>query len=157
MRAPMQILAIPYRYTDGALRVCVFHRADIDRWQFVSGGAEDDETPVEAARREIWEETGVHAEPCSLTSVSSIPACVFHPAATAHWQRELYVIPEYTFAFACREDITLSHEHVGCVWMSPAKARERLTWDSNKTALYELECRLRDGTLSPGDADTEAP
>ncbi len=36
MRAPFQILAIPYRVTP-ELQFCVFHRADIDQYQFVAG------------------------------------------------------------------------------------------------------------------------
>lgn len=42
MRAPFQILAIPYRVTP-ELQFCVFHRADIDQYQFVAGGGENDE------------------------------------------------------------------------------------------------------------------
>ncbi len=147
MRAPIQILAIPYRFRNDVLEVCVFHRANTDQWQFVSGGAEDDETPIEAARREIWEETGISAEPYPLTSLCFIPANIYGPAATAHWPCDLYVVPEYSFAFACPGEIALSSEHNVCVWMPADKARERLTWDSNRTALYELSCRLRDGTL----------
>jgi len=55
MRAPFQILAIPYRVTP-ELQFCVFHRADIDQYQFVAGGGENDEKPVDAAIREICEE-----------------------------------------------------------------------------------------------------
>ena len=62
MRAPFQILAIPYRFEDGDLRVCVLRRADSDQWQFVAGGGEDRETPAEAARREIWEECGTSSK-----------------------------------------------------------------------------------------------
>ncbi len=147
MRSPIQILAIPYRYVGGELEVCVFHRANVDQWQFVSGGAEDDETPEAAARREIWEETGISAEPRRLTSMCHISADIYSPAATAHWPHDLHVVPEYSFAFACPDEIVLSPEHTDCVWMPAAEARARLTWDSNRTALYELECRLRDGTL----------
>jgi dATP pyrophosphohydrolase len=42
MRAPFQILALPYKIVDGAPHYCVFHRADHDQWQFVAGGGEDD-------------------------------------------------------------------------------------------------------------------
>ena len=61
MRAPFQVLIIPYRKTADGLRFCVFHRSDRDIWQFVSGGGEDDEAPPEAARRELFEETGIRA------------------------------------------------------------------------------------------------
>ena len=55
MRAAFQILAIPYRIIDGTPRYCVFHRADHDKWQFIAGGGEDAETPLEAAKRETLE------------------------------------------------------------------------------------------------------
>jgi len=32
MRAPFQILAIPYKYIDGILMFCVLHRSDFDQW-----------------------------------------------------------------------------------------------------------------------------
>ena len=41
MRAPFQILAIPYQIVDGSPLYCVFHRADHDQWQFIAGGGED--------------------------------------------------------------------------------------------------------------------
>ncbi len=62
MRAAFQILAIPYRIIGGAPFYCVFHRADFDQWQFIAGGGEDDETPLEAAKREALEEGGVQSD-----------------------------------------------------------------------------------------------
>ena len=62
MRAPFQILALPYKMVDGVPYYCVFHRADHDQWQFVAGGGEDDETPLDAAKREIFEEIGIRTE-----------------------------------------------------------------------------------------------
>ena len=53
MRAPFQILAIPYKVVDSSIFYCVFHRSDFDQWQFIAGGGEDDESPVQAAKREI--------------------------------------------------------------------------------------------------------
>ncbi|MGX8714365.1 MAG: NUDIX domain-containing protein, partial [Lachnospiraceae bacterium] len=74
MRAPFQILAIPYRKRE-KYQFCVFHRADIDQYQFVAGGGEDDEDAYEAAVREIREETKVSAGALvPLTSMAFIPA-----------------------------------------------------------------------------------
>ena len=56
MRAAFQILAIPYRIIDGSPFYCVFHRADFDQWQFIAGGGEDNETPLESAKRETFEQ-----------------------------------------------------------------------------------------------------
>ena len=74
MRAPYQILAIPYKRTPELL-FCVFRRADCDQCRFVAGGGEEDETPPEAAVREMKEETGVTA-----TSVISLVSAAYLPA-----------------------------------------------------------------------------
>ena len=143
MRAPFQILAIPYKITDNGLRYCVFHRADFDQWQFIAGGGEDDETPIRAARREILEESGLHADNIiELRSMCYIPTDIFPEKFLCHWPRDTYIVPEYAFGFLCKNDITLSHEHSEYHWLSFEEAREKLKWDSNRTALYELNCRL---------------
>lgn len=142
MRAPFQILAIPYKIVDGEPLFCVLHRADHDQWQFIAGGGEDDETPIRAAKREIFEEGGVTVtDLLPLDSICSIPVEIFPKRREYGWREDLYVVPEYAFAFAC-DDLVLSHEHTECVWLSYSEAREKLHWDSNKTALYELHSRL---------------
>ena len=44
--------------------------------------------------------------------------------------------------------IVLSSEHNGFEWLTYDEAITRLTWDSNKTALYELNCRLLEACQS---------
>ena len=145
MRAPFQILAIPYR-KHPALEFCVLRRADNDQWQFVAGGGEDAETPLEAAAREISEETGIQANRITeLVSMAYVPADVISEYHRKHWSPNTFVLPEYHFAFECGSGITLSGEHLGCEWLSYHDAMSRLTWYSNKTALYELNCRLSAG------------
>lgn len=143
MRAAFQILAIPYRIMDGSPFYCVFHRADFDQWQFIAGGGEDDETPLEAAKREAFEEGGIQSDKwIELVSLSYIPATVISEKHRQYWSKHTYVIPEYTFGFECKEAIKLSREHTGCVWLPYDEAARKLKWDSNRTALYELNCRL---------------
>lgn len=143
MRAPFQILAIPYKITDSGRLYCVFHRSDFDQWQFVSGGGEDDETPLQAAKREIFEECGIAPENIiELKSVCCIPTDIFPEKYLHSWPEDTYVVPEHAFGFECKDDITLSSEHTECVWMTYKEARKKLTWDSNNTALYELDRRL---------------
>ena len=143
MRAPYQILAIPYRIADGKPIFCVLHRADCDQWQFVAGGGEDEETPEEAAIREISEEAGIpSAEVFQLTSMCYIPAAVISEDRRAGWPEATFVLPEYAFAFRCDRDPVLSHEHDRFLWLSYEEARELLQWDSNRTALYELTQHL---------------
>ncbi len=143
MRAPFQILAIPYRMVDGALKYCVFHRSDCDEWQFIAGGGEDAETPLEAAKREAFEEGGVRSDAwIELKSMSYLPVTAISEKCRRHWSEDTYVIPEYSFGFECRDDIKISREHAECVWLTYDEAMKKLKWDSNRTALYELNCRL---------------
>ena len=143
MRAPLQILAIPYRIADGKPLYCVLRRSDSEYWQFIAGGGEDNETPLEAARREISEEGGVRAEKIiQLTSMCYVQADIFKKRHLYGWPEDMYVVPEYAFAFECNGDITLSHEHTECAWVGYDEARAKCKWDSNRTALYELNCIL---------------
>lgn len=142
MRAPFQILAIPYRRKP-TIQFCVLHRADLDQYQFVAGGGGDDEKALDAAIREIREESGISAAHIiQLTSLAYVPANVISEKHRNLWSKDTYVIPEYAFGFECNTDIILSDEHIGLEWLPYDEALSRLTWDSNKTALYELNCRL---------------
>lgn len=142
MRAPFQILAIPYKQ-DNEIMYGLFHRADMDQWQFIAGGGEDEETPKEAAIREIYEEAGIKtADVIELVSMAYIPANVISEKHRQYWSKDTFVLPEYHFAFACDGDIQISNEHSECIWVSYEEAVKKLTWDSNRTALYELNCRL---------------
>lgn len=143
MRAPFQILAIPYRIVDEIPFFCVLRRSDSEYWQFIAGGGEDSETSLEAARREIMEEGGVKADKIiQLTSMCYVQADIFKKRHLYNWPKDLYVVPEYAFGFECYEDIVLSHEHTECKWLTYEEAHAKCKWDSNRTALYELNCIL---------------
>jgi dihydroneopterin triphosphate diphosphatase len=141
-RAPFNILVVPYRRLSvGAYHYAVFHRPS-DMWQFVAGGGESDETPFHAALREANEEAGIstdHRAWMKLDSTASIPRTSF-PAAT--WPETIYVVPEYCFAVEVQGELRLSSEHDRCEWLDYAAAHGRLTWDSNRVALWELHERL---------------
>jgi dihydroneopterin triphosphate diphosphatase len=143
MRAPFQILAIPYKIINNIPYFCVMHRSDIDQWQFIAGGGEDRETPIETAKREVLEEAGHDVNRIiQLTSMCYIPTNIFPERHLKNWPPDTYVIPEYSFAFECDDDIFLSVEHIEYYWLIYDEARQILHWDSNKTALYELKSRL---------------
>lgn len=143
MRAPFQILAIPYRIVNESPLYCVFRRADFDQWQFIAGGGENYETPLNAAKREAFEEGGAKSDKwIELKSLSYIPVEVISENHRQYWDKDTYVIPEYSFGFEFNGEIKVSHEHIECIWVTYEKAIQKLKWDSNRTALYELNCRL---------------
>jgi dATP pyrophosphohydrolase len=143
-RAPFQVLVIPFRIKGERVEYAIFKRADNGAWQGIAGGGEDAETPVETARREALEEAGLPPE-CSLwelDTTSSIPVVAF--AENATWGDAVYVITEHCFGIDARGcDLRLSSEHREVVWIDYDEAARRLTFDGNKTALWELHQRVR--------------
>ncbi len=143
MREPYQILSIPYRIVDGTPLFCIFRRADSSYWQFIAGGGENGETPIQAAQRETIEEIGVEPKNIKqLTCIAYVPAEVIAESRRQHWDKNTYVIPEYSFAFECDSDPTLSLEHIEYKWLTYDEARKLLKWDSNKVAMYEIKTLL---------------
>jgi dATP pyrophosphohydrolase len=144
MRAPFQVLVIPFRHTHAGVEFAVLRRSDAGWWQFVAGGGEDDESPVQAARRETKEEIGITADGSllKLDSMATVPKDCF--AAADSWGPDVYVIPEYCFAVEMRDNkLVLSGEHTEVRWVSFEQAWGLLKWDSNRNALWELNERLK--------------
>jgi dATP pyrophosphohydrolase len=144
-RAPFQVLVYPYRKSrDGQLEYALLKRADEGWWQGVAGGGEDQERPLEAARRETYEETGIPptSEFTPLDSVESIPVSGFRDSYL--WGEDVYVIPQYAFGVASQDtQITISPEHTEYRWFSYEEARRLVRYDGCKTALWELDQRLK--------------
>ncbi len=142
-RAPFNVLVIPYRLNAGIQEYAVFHRSDVDMWQFIAGGGEDDEVPLATAMREANEEAGIDQDAgwTALDASASIPRNAF---PGAHWPADIFVITEHSLAVLVQDtDIQLSHEHDRFEWLDYDTAATRLTWDSNRVALWELRERLR--------------
>jgi dihydroneopterin triphosphate diphosphatase len=144
VRAPFQILVIPYRRTASGTEFGILKRSDADYWQFVAGGGENEETPVQAAERETKEEIGVEATGhlLRLDSIATIPKNNFSDSEL--WGPDIYVILEHAFAIEVGNRlITLSREHTEYRWVSYIDAYNLLKWDSNRNALWELNDRLK--------------
>jgi dATP pyrophosphohydrolase len=143
-RALFQVLVFPYRLSAvEQLQYAIFNRSDSNVWQGVAGGGENNENHEQAARREALEEAGIAAEAhlIRLDATASIPANQFSDYHL--WENDVYVIPEYSFGIEVKNgDIRLSNEHCDFEWLNYETAQNRLKWDSNKVALWELHRRL---------------
>jgi len=118
-------------------------RAEEGFWQGIAGGGEDNETPLEAAKRETFEETGI--KPTStfiqLDTVESVPVTEFKDSLI--WGENVFVIPQYCFGvLSSRFDINISKEHSAYGWFMYEQAQKMLKFDGNQTALWELKQRL---------------
>ncbi|HKK21126.1 MAG TPA: NUDIX pyrophosphatase [candidate division Zixibacteria bacterium] len=142
MRAPFQVLVLPFRHTPAGTEYAVLKRSDDGYWQFVADDGEDDESPEEAACREAKEETGLIGDLMPLDSYSTVPKSCFADADS--WGADVFVIPQHCFALdAGSSAIVLSSEHTEIRWLSYVEATGLLKWDSNRNALWELNDRLR--------------
>lgn len=142
MRAPFQVLVLPYQMTDNVPRFLIALRSDNGVWQAISGGGEDSESLVEAAKRELAEETKlVGSNWQQLDSMCMLPK-VFY-SGHENWAGHQYVIPEYSFSVQVTSEPQLSNEHTEYRWCSYQEANKLLKYDSNRIALWETHERLR--------------
>ena len=156
MRSPVNVLVLPFRGTvEEGFSYAVFRRSDGDAscWQAVAGGVEGKEKPLGAAKRELEEETGLARRRrwLRLDAHATVPARLFRDWPS--WGPNVYVVRELAFGAEVgpNEVIRLSDEHAELAWLTYPQARERLRWDSNRTALWELHTRLTEGAAAPAD------
>jgi dATP pyrophosphohydrolase len=91
-----------------------------------------------------------------LDAKASVPKTAF--LAHQSWPRKLYVVEEQAFAIEpSTPTVTLSKEHVAAEWLDYSAAFQRLRWQSNQTALWELHERIRDNNLIESFRVEEAP
>ncbi len=147
MRAPFNVLVLPYCVTkDNKLLFCVFKRADSSIWQFVAGGGENEEDFLTASKRECKEEANISLDSkyTKLESMCYVTVDNFSERDRSQWGQR-YVIAVYCFAVECKiEDIKISHEHTEFRWCEYNEARELLHFDLDKTAIFELNAKLKD-------------
>ena len=144
-RAPFQVLIIPYIIEEEEIKYGIFKRSDRVVWQFISGGGEGNEIPIEAAIRERFEEAKIAKDIkiFKLDAVATVPAEIFCEAYRKNWGENCYVIPEYAFAFELGNNkIEISEEHLEYKFVSYDEAKKLLKYDSNRTAMTELRARI---------------
>lgn len=153
MRTPKQVLVIPYFIEDSILKLCILKRADLDAWQWVAGGVENGESINDAAIRESSEELGICCQNHNLLKLEtkcSIPKCYFNfqECNLDH----IYTVTEYAFAIELKNShgINISEEHSGHKLITYHQLKDLKTWDSNRTAAWELRQRLLDNNLIIG-------
>lgn len=150
-RAPYNTFIIPFIKENDDVKYCVMLRSDMENgWQFIAGGGEDAELPIEGARREMVEESGISEDHAliQLKTFGYVPSFYFSQKAQSAWGNETFVIPNFAFAVEVYDyNITLSDEHTEYRWLNYNEAIEILKFDSNKTALWELKCRIENNLI----------
>jgi dATP pyrophosphohydrolase len=140
MRAPYQVAVLPYRKNVSQWEYALFRRTVEGYWQSIAGGGETNESPLEAAKREAYEEANIPVSAIYLMLATLTFVPVYHFEAQRFWGKSLLVIPVYYFAVdASLVEISLSHEHTIFQWVNYETGQNMLHWDSDKTALWEID------------------
>lgn len=133
------------RGSDAALEVLLLQRGPDGRcpgsWEMVHGHIEAGETPGDAARREVQEETGV--EPMRVYNLSRVE--LFYQ----HRVDEIAMVPVFVAFLPEGAEVTLSHEHSASQWLPPVEARSRCAWAREARALDDAIRMLGSGEAGP--------
>jgi len=146
-RTTFNSLVFLYRSTTGGqFEYAIFKRSENAGgfWQAISGGGEDDETPLETAKRECQEEAGIPDDSIFLALDSKATIPVEWIFGHMRWGDDELLVTEHSFGVLVQDHvIILSHEHTEFRWVSYELALGLLKWDSNRNALWELNFRLQ--------------
>jgi 8-oxo-dGTP pyrophosphatase MutT (NUDIX family) len=82
--------------------ILLVHSRETNRWMPIGGQIEPGEEPADAAVREVFEETGVHAKPIRLCGVFDGPVVTYANGDQVHY---------LTLVFLCREIGGKAHVH----------------------------------------------
>ena len=105
-------------------------------WDFPKGHVDRGEKDVNAAKREIFEETGLEIE----------ILFGFNEIIKYHFKEQGILIEKkviYFLGITEKEEIRLSYEHDGYAWLSYEEALDRLTYDSSKKVLMKAHLFLQ--------------
>lgn len=113
------------------------HERSPGTWETVHGHIDAGETPVDAALREVAEESGLVPE--RLYNVSRVEAFYLHGSD------EVVLIPVFCALAAAGADVRLSPEHDAWAWLPPEAAAQRFAWPRERRALADILALLGAG------------
>ena len=134
----------PYRQReDGSREFLILHRAPAHAyagtWRMVGGKIDAGETALQAALRELAEETGLAVRRFwSLPSVN----------AFYEWSRDTVALAP-AFAAEVTGEVTLCDEHNRFAWFPAEDAAARLKWPEQRRLLRLADALLAEGDLAP--------
>ncbi len=127
---------------DGAGSLLLFHRPHGDFWQPVTGRIENDESPLDAAEREVREETGSRISPEPLDLHQSF---TIDPQFVGRDDVSFLFVDELTFAAELPRDSAVEldpEEHDSCGWFPFEEAAGKVLWSDDRASIEHLREKL---------------
>ena len=136
-KIPISILVIIYTKNKDVL--LLKKNNDKDMWQSVTGSLNENEEPVEAAKREVFEETGLSTKnliDCNKQYVFEIYEMWRHKYEDGVTHNTEHV---FLLELENKVDIKIdSNEHTQYEWINRVKAAEKVFSHTNRQAIFDL-------------------
>ena len=138
-KTPISALVLIYT---PKLEVLLMERADkLGFWQSVTGSVEGHETPIQAAIREVMEETGLDALKYNLQDWQASNVYEIYPHWRHRYAPSVLENTEHLFGLELPSKLTIKlavDEHVRYEWVDWREAAERVFSWTNVDALKRL-------------------
>ena len=135
-KRPESVLVVVY--TPAGEVLLLERREPAGYWQSVTGSLEPNETPREAAMRELHEETGLELPVTDCRQSHSFP---IHSAWRARYAPDTRSNREHVFRALCRSPRAVAlnaAEHQRCRWLARAAAAELASSPTNRQAILDF-------------------
>ena len=136
-KIPISILVIIYTKNKDVL--ILKKNNDKDMWQSVTGSLNENEEPVEAAKREVFEETGLSTKnliDCNKQYMFEIYEMWRHKYDDGVTHNTEHV---FLLELENKVDIKIdSNEHTQYEWINRVKAAEKVFSHTNRQAIFDL-------------------
>jgi len=114
---------IPFRFTKNNNTIYLLLHYPQGHWGFPKGHVEEDETPLQAARRELKEETDLQV--CNIHHDFKDKIDYYYS-----WEGEKRYKEVIFYAAEVEEkNVALSAEHQDFCWLETGKARDKITYE----------------------------
>jgi len=120
--------------------LCLLRADDSSFWQSVTGSLQSGESPEEAAKRELFEETGLLISQGELLNCQHTTLFDIYPQFLHRYAPGVTQNLEHTFCFFLNNkvDISLSREHTKYCWLSLTEAIKIMKSPSNIWAINQF-------------------
>ncbi len=136
-KIPISVLVIIYTKNKDIL--LLKKNNDKDMWQSVTGSLNENEKPIDAAKREVFEETGLTSDKifdCNKQYIFEIYEMWRHK-----YEDGVTHNTEHVFLLELEEKIDIvidKSEHLQYEWLPRVKAAEKVFSHTNRQAIFDL-------------------